>query len=83
MANVMERIAARPWSELSTAALAKEKPSASAAHQLPGAELKIEIVPSAAEPNAKRITATLRWQDRSGQPAAPVRISTWRYKLHD
>ena len=44
-------------------------------------DVKVKL--SAAEPNAKRITATLRWQDRSGQPAAPVRISTWRYKLHD
>jgi hypothetical protein len=66
---------------LTTAALGEEKLSPAAARQLPGAELKLEVAPAAKEPNAKRITATLRWQDRSGQPGAPVRLTTWRYKI--
>ena len=76
-------IAARPWAELTTAALAGEKLSPSAAGQLPGAELKIEVSTVPSEPNAKRITATLRWQDRSGQLVAPVTLTTWRYKIAD
>ena len=79
----MERVAARPWAELTTAALSQEKLSPSAAGQLPGAELKIEVSTSADEPNAKRITAALRWQDRSGQLVAPVTLTTWRYKIID
>ena len=81
LANVMERVAARPWAELTAAALAQEKLSPSAAGQLPGAELKIEISTDAKDPDAKRITATLRWQDRSGQLVAPMTLTTWRYRI--
>jgi Tfp pilus assembly protein PilV len=81
LANVMERIAARPWAELTTAALAAEKLSPTAGDQLPGAELKVEVYTEAKQPDAKRITAALRWQDRSGRLVAPATITTWRYKI--
>jgi hypothetical protein len=83
LGNVMERVAARPWAELTAAALAQEKISPSAAGQLPGAALKVEISPEAKGSDVKRITATLRWQDRSGQFLAPVTLATWRYKIVD
>jgi Tfp pilus assembly protein PilE len=79
LANVMERVAARPWSELNTAALAAEHVSPSAGAQLPGAELKIAVVTPAGEPQAKRLTATVRWQDR-GRPPQLLRLTTWRYR---
>ena len=81
--NVMEQGTARPWAELTTAALAQEKLSPSADRQLPGAELKIEVFTAADQPNAKRITAALRWQDRSGRLLVPVTLTTWRYKIFD
>jgi hypothetical protein len=81
LGNVMERVAARRWSQLTTAALSDEKLSPAAGRQLPGAELKLEVSPAAKEPNAKRITATLRWQDPSGRLGAPLRLTTWRYKI--
>jgi Tfp pilus assembly protein PilV len=81
LSNVMERIAARPWANLTTAVVAQEKLSPSADGQLPGAELKIEVSTDAKDPNAKRITATLRWHDRSGQLGAPMTLSTWRYNV--
>ena len=83
LGNVMERLAARPWAELTTTAVAQERLSPSADRQLPGAELKIEVFTLADEPNAKRITAALRWQDRSGQLGIPLTISTWKYKIVD
>ena len=83
LGNVMEQVAARPWAELTTAALSQEKPSPSANSQLPGAELKIEVFALADQPNAKRITAALRWQDRSGRLLVPVTLTTWRYKIID
>ena len=83
LGNVMEQIAACPWPKLTTPMLSREKLSASAARQLPGAELKIEVSTSTGQPNAKRITATLRWQDRSGQLTAPVTLTTWRYQIAD
>jgi hypothetical protein len=81
LGNVMEQVAARPWAELTTAALSKVRLSPSASSQLPGAELRIEVSTPADDPRAKRITATLRWQGRSGQPPAPVTVTTWRYKI--
>jgi hypothetical protein len=83
LGNIMEQITARPWAELTTAALSKEKLSPSVGSQLPGAELKIEVSTSAADPDAKRIAVALRWQDRSGQFVAPVTLTTWRYKVLD
>jgi Tfp pilus assembly protein PilE len=83
LSNIMEQIAARPWSELTAAMLTQEKLPPMADSQLPGAELKIEISLLPDEPKAKRITATLRWKDRSGQLVAPVALTTWRYKIID
>jgi hypothetical protein len=83
LGNVMEQVAARPWAQLATSELSHEKLSPSASRQLPGAELKIEVSTPAGEPNAKRITATLRWQDRGGRLLAPVTLTTWRYQLAD
>ncbi len=81
LGNVIEQVAARPWGELTTAALSQEKLSPSAGRQLPGAELKIEVSASADDPGAKRITAALRWQDHGGQLVAPATLTTWRYKI--
>jgi hypothetical protein len=86
LGNVMEQVAARPWAELTTAALSREQllvPAADGPLQLPGAELKIEVSTPAGEPNAKRITAALRWQDRTGQLVKPRTLTTWRYKITD
>lgn len=83
LGNVMERVTARPWAELTTDALSSETLSPSAERQLPGAELKIEVTTSADEPDAKRITATLCWQDRSGSLLAPMTLTTWRFKTVD
>ena len=80
VSNVLERITARPWSDLTPQALAAEKPSAAALVGLPEAELKVEATIPAAEANAKRITVSLRWQDRNNQFLPPVKLTTWRYK---
>ncbi len=79
----MERVAARPWSELTAAALAAEPISPSASAQLPGAELKIEVFAPAGDPEAKRLTATVRWPDRDGRSPQPLRLTTWRYRHGD
>ena len=85
LANLIERIAAKPWGDLTEdlATEEQEKLSPSAENQLPGAELKIEIVLEPDDPDAKRITASLRWQNRNGQYIAPLTLTTWRYKIID
>jgi hypothetical protein len=76
--NAMERLAARPWTELKPEMVAPQL-SPSVRERLPGAELKVEVTASSAEPDAKRIVVALRWQDRAGQFVSPVKIATWRW----
>jgi len=76
--NVTERLAARPWTELKPE-MAAPQLSPSVRDRLPGAELKVEVTTAAAEPDAKRILVSLRWQDRAGQFVSPVKIATWRW----
>ncbi len=75
----MERLAARPWNEL-TPQTAAAQLSPAVRSRLPGAELKVEVTTSPAEPLAKRIAVTLCWKDHSGQFTKPVTIVTWRWK---
>lgn len=79
LGNVLERLSARPWAELTPKSVAGEKPSAWLGNRLPGAELKVEVTTSASEPGAKRIVVSLRWQERGGRYLPPVRITTWRF----
>jgi hypothetical protein len=81
LGNVMEQVTARPWAELTAAALSREKLSPPAARQMPGAELKIEVFTPAGEPGTKRITAAIGWQDRSGQLFAPLTLTAWRHQI--
>jgi hypothetical protein len=79
LGNVMEHLAARPWSEL-TPQMAVPQLSSPVRNRLPGAELKVEITTPSGEPNARRIVVSLRWQDRAGQFVSPASVTTWRWK---
>jgi hypothetical protein len=81
--NVMERVAARRWDDLTSKTLDGGKPSGWLGERLPGAELKIEVTAPSGEPIAKRITVSLRWQDRNGRYLPGVKIVTWRYREKD
>jgi len=81
--NVMERLAARPWADLTPKTAADERLSASLGDRLPGAKLNVEVTALPAEPSAKRITVSLRWQDRNGRFLAPVTITTLKYKTDE
>jgi prepilin-type N-terminal cleavage/methylation domain-containing protein len=85
--NVLDRVAARPWADLTEKNLAAERVSDSVKKLLTDAELKIEVsepalLPPLKEHRAKRIAVSLRWRDfRSGQFLDPVTIATWRYEV--
>lgn len=78
--NAMEPLAARPWAELTPQAVAAPQLPPSVRTRLPEAELKVEVTAPPAEPLAKRIAVSLRWQDHAGQFMQPIRIVTWRWK---
>jgi Tfp pilus assembly protein PilE len=78
-ANLMERLAARPYDQLTAKQLAQEKPSSPFAAVLPGTKLQIEVADAAGPPTGKRITLRLTWP--GPDPAAPlcVQLISWRY----
>jgi hypothetical protein len=79
VANVMERIAARPWKSLTTQGLNEIGLCEEAQARLPAAKLEIEVAAMADEPVAKRIAVSLRWEN-SGHWVRPVRLVAWRYQ---
>jgi hypothetical protein len=80
--NVVERLAVRPWNEL-TPKMPLPQLSPAVGSRLPGSELSVEVTAPDAQPDLKRIVVSLRWQDRAGQYVSPVKITTWRWKLKE
>ncbi len=81
VANLMERVSARPWGEVTPESLRTVSLSPRALQALPGAELTATVDDASAGPGGKRISLRLRWRDRAGTWTAPVRLSAWIYRL--
>ena len=81
-ANLLEKLTALPWDDIDKAADKSFSESSQKAlpEELDGAEIKIEVVPAAGEPAAKRLAVSIRWQDKDNQWVEPVRLTAWRYK---
>jgi hypothetical protein len=78
-ANVMERITAYPYDEITPERARELALSPSARQSLPHAELAVAVgdeQPGASRA-AKRISVRLRWHGRSGEWESPVRLTTW------
>lgn len=81
VANLMERLAARPWKRLSAEGTKDLTISESARAGLPGARLEIEVDDRGQEKEgAKRIRLRLSWRNRAGTSEAPVRLTAWRFR---
>ena len=78
-ANVMERITAEPFDEVTAERARRLSITPAAAGSLPGAELAVEVKEERPGPDrsARRIAVRLRWKGRSGEWEAPVRLTTW------
>ncbi len=79
-ANLLERVAARPWAEIESAPPAGLKMAEATTRFLPGSSLDLKVASFADAPTRKRITVEVRWLDRSGRPEAPVRLVAWAYR---
>ena len=75
--NLMEDLTARPYEDLTPDAAAKIELPKPLQEQLPGAKLEVAITETETAPKAKRIQMRLSWNQRSGQPLAPLRLSAW------
>lgn len=79
-ANVLERLAERPWDALVPEKARDMALSDEAGSTLPQGTLAIEIREETAEGvPSKRIAAEVRWQSETGHTES-VRLVTWRYR---
>ena len=79
-ANVMEHLAGKPWPELTPEGVQGSQLSEESLGVLPGAELEVDVAPTDQEPEGKRITVAIRWQEGAEQPGRSVRLTAWRYR---
>ena len=79
VANVMERITAYPFGEVTPELAQRMTLSRAVRQSLPDSELAVQVAESQPGPGraAKRIAITLRWRGRDGEWAAPVRLTSW------
>ncbi len=81
VANLMERITAYGYDQVTPGLAAGMALSQAARQSLPDAELTVDIAASRedapARPSSKRIGIRLRWRNRSGEWDAPVRLTSW------
>ena len=77
-ANVMERTAAVHVGELTPEHLAEFQLAPEAAAALPEGELSVAVADVAGDVAARRITVSIRWQDRNGDWVNPVQLTAWR-----
>jgi hypothetical protein len=77
--NLMERLAARPYDQLTAEKLAQEKLPPQIAAVLPKANLKIDVADAVGPPAGKRITLRMSWPGLDLAAPLSVQLTTWRY----
>ncbi len=78
--NLMERIAARPFEEITPEALAAIRLPEAARESLPDSTLGATVTSADDPPARKRIVVEVRWRDRSGRAESPVRLVAWAFR---
>ena len=80
VANLMERLCARPWEEITPESPGPIEPSEEGRKALADGQVEIDVFQPDDEPSAKRITVVLRWQPQPDQPPRSVRLVAWKYR---
>lgn len=78
-ANLMERLFAISFVELTAERARELSLSEAARQQLPGARLEIAVHAADGEPAAKEVRISIRWLDRSRGPEAAADLTAWRH----
>lgn len=78
-ANLMERLAARPFDELTAEGVKDLTVSDEAKRSLPEVQVDVSIIEpdSTAGEGAKRLVLRLQWRNRAGDWDAPVWLTSW------
>ncbi len=81
-ANLMERLTGKPFDSVTPESTHSLPLSPRARQSLPKVELKIDVRENdrAGGSGSKRVAIQLRWQGRSGEWDAPVRLTSWIYR---
>lgn len=74
-----EELANVPWDRLSPESANQLMIPDVAKLYLPGAALVATVADADSPVQSKRLSVELRWRSPSGQPAAPLRLTTWVY----
>ena len=79
VANVMERITAHPFDDVTPELAGRLTLSTSARQSLSDSELAVDVAGTEPGPgrSAKRIAIKLRWRGPNGEWMAPVRLTSW------
>ena len=78
-ANVMERLYALPDQDLKTHRIDESELSEVASRRLPGVEATATVTERDVPGAGKRIAVEIRWTNKAGRPARPVRLVAWRF----
>ena len=79
-ANLMERVAALPWNDISQETLKKLELSATARRSLRSPQLGIELAKPVGPVPTKQVVIQVRWRDATGHPVRPVWLVAWFYQ---
>lgn len=77
LSNLMEDLAARPATQVTSEELQKLQLSDAAKARLPDASLKSTSTPVADAQGLLKVQLSISWPSLSGQPTEPVRLTTW------
>jgi hypothetical protein len=81
VSNLLERLSAEPFERVSVARAKELTDESHAGRTLPDAAWEVGVIDESASPvKCKRVTAVLRWKDRSGGWDGPVCLTSWVYR---
>jgi hypothetical protein len=81
IAVVSEQVANMPWNDLTTETAQKITIPDRLRPYISGGKLIVEVAEEA-NPAAKRVSATMTWEDCKGRATAPIRLTTWVFPPH-
>jgi type II secretory pathway pseudopilin PulG len=79
-ANLMERLAARPWAELTPELAKAQTLSPTTKSALRDGALDVTIGPAEGDDSAKAIAIRIGWGNRAGGRVAPIRLVGWVHR---
>ena len=78
-ANLMERLHALPFADLTEDRVQSLAPSPTTQRGLASLQHAVTVEDAGGMPRGRRIVVEVRWTNPAGRPAGPIRLTAWRY----